>query len=48
MMMMKKKKKRFFSRAEMEDSKMNRDSGKQPENSDAETDEETLRDFDKK
>jgi hypothetical protein len=32
----------------MEESKMNRDSGKKPENSDTETDEENLRDLDKK
>jgi hypothetical protein len=33
---------------EMEESKKNRDSGKKPENSDTETDEETLHDLDQK
>jgi hypothetical protein len=44
----KKKKKSLFSRSKMEESKMKRDSGNKPENSDTETDEETLRDLDKK
>jgi hypothetical protein len=44
----KKKKKRLFSRAEIEELKLNRDSGKKPDNSDTETEEETLRDLNKK